>query len=209
VIGNTLTDNNIGIDTWYSFLDVVGNTVHRNAVYGISAYGFWMCTWDNNDVQLNGHGFYLRYTWAEYNTVASNTVTDNTLNGIYLDNGIHPGDALEEIEIHGNTISDNGNYGVYAGHSGVTRNMLYDNAFERNAGGNAYEVAGVTGNRWNSDTVGNFWDDWALNPGYPEGIYYIDGPGDGIDSLPGSTAGVPYTEEPAPSTWGGIKSISR
>ncbi|MFC1799600.1 nitrous oxide reductase family maturation protein NosD [Candidatus Eisenbacteria bacterium] len=213
VIGNTITDNSYGISIWSTgfWTTFSGNTIHRNALHGISAVGCFLLVMEDNDVQHNGQGFYVRgsgLSASSESRLVSNTIRNNVNNGIYLDR--QSGDwELMDLAITGNDISDNLGYGLYVGSAGVTSDSIYGNEFAANVLGNAYEVTGVTGNMWHTDSTGNLWDDWVLNPGYPEGIYYVDGPGDGIDSLPGRTAGVPYSEEPAPATWGGIKSLFR
>jgi len=40
-----------------------------------------------------------------------------------------------------------------------------------------------TGNLWDNGVVGNYWDDFEFNPGYPD-YYEIYGDGDGIDHYP-------------------------
>ncbi|MFH1721394.1 MAG: hypothetical protein ABH950_02180, partial [Candidatus Altiarchaeota archaeon] len=48
---------------------------------------------------------------------------------------------------------------------------------------NAYEISGALNNHWNLSDIGNFWDDFEINEGYPD-TYIVPGPGDGVDYHP-------------------------
>lgn len=83
-----------------------------------------------------------------------------------------------------NYVSDND---IYENDEGIDlsdsqHNTLWDNRLYDNAAYNATEDVNSNSNAWNT-TIGNNWDDFATNSGYPT-HYVIDGPGDGIDWYP-------------------------
>ena len=59
---------------------------------------------------------------------------------------------------------------------------------------NALEMAiDVNTTDWNNTNIGNSWDDFESNEGYPNS-YIIDGPGNGVDYLPIWTFNIPDPE---------------
>ena len=93
--------------------------------------------------------------------VIKNRFVSNTVYGIIVD-------------ILGSSNESNGSHGT---------NIFYENVFLNN-GINAYEELTVQSNQWDDGfSIGNEWDDFTTNPGYPN-EYQIPGPGDGIDYFP-------------------------
>ncbi len=70
-------------------------------------------------------------------------------------------------------------YGVHV--TGNSYNhTIWDNQFYNNSLYNAHEDQT---NYWDNNRVGNYWDDFELNSGYPT-HYEIPGPGSGVDNYP-------------------------
>jgi len=124
-----------------------------------------------SDCEVTGNGGYgLSIASTSYaNVVGLSAVANGT--GIYMTGATH-------VTVRDADLSEN-NYGIHLFNS--TDNLVWDSRLFDNTT-NAYEDASSNGNAWN-DLVGNYWDDFADNAGYPY-HYYIDGPGDGIDWRP-------------------------
>ena len=83
-------------------------------------------------------------------------------------------------EVSGNSIAGSALYGIFLRDTS-TRNVITHNQLIAN-GTNASELY-ADGNIWSVDGAGNFWSDFADNPGYPDS-YEIPGDGDGVDQAP-------------------------
>jgi len=78
-------------------------------------------------------------------------------------------------------MANNNKYGFYL--QKISKyNTIWNNTFIDNTEENAYESNNSNNNKWNT-TIGNYWDDFSQNPGYPN-HYEIPGPENGIDHTP-------------------------
>ena len=134
-------------------------------------------------------GIYLSY--SSNNNLVNNVITNNFLGiSVYfsanndlsyntIENNINQGVALQHSpsnNIFNNTIT-NSDFGIEI--LGIsTYNNIWNNFFVDNDM-NAYD--GYISNNWNVSEVGNYWDDFETNPGYPN---YYDVFNHGIDWHP-------------------------
>ena len=177
ITGNTIENNNEGIiiDGAYNLisqnifvnnlgsgLELLGDSSHpeyntHNVVY-------------NNTFTLNNEGIFL-YSTANNCSIIGNNVSYN-MYGIRLTNG--PTDCT----IAGNDVRYNTWEGIWM--NGASGNRIYHN----NIIGNDQNAYDEDGNTWDDGPVfgGNYWDDFASNPGYPD-VYQIPG-GSSQDNYP-------------------------
>lgn len=195
VLGNnTLDGNGYGIDISLGFRNqVLGNKVSNNKYPGINLYG------DNNTIltnslENNSHGLFFAEL-SNNNTITKNQIMHNKDSGITLhglnntisrnsmsnnDNGIVFTNASFNTLFENNILGNNRS-GVSL-EDGSRGNLFFENYFLHNRI-NAYEEVASRFNQWNLSTDGNYWSDFARNPGYPM-FYQISGPGQGIDWFP-------------------------
>lgn len=136
-------------------------------------------TSNNNLVSDNRmwHGFYgIGIDSSSNNNILGNDI-NNTIFCIALDDSSYN-------NLSGNSLHDCGFYGIMLWESGY--NNIWSNNFTYNKIGNAGEGSNSNNNNWNLSYMGNNWDDFADNPGYPN-HYEIGGDGDGIDWHPVGT----------------------
>ena len=146
----------------------------------------------NNELIFNYDGiFIMDYKNGYNNLFTENFIAHNRWTGIW-DQEQHNGTIVTW-----NIIADNGRDsnascgGIYKiGHYGV----FHHNDFYFNR-----ENAAVTGgdNEWDNGNVGNFWDDWENNLGYPD-VYLIPGSED-KDHHPIATS---FNDRPIVGLWG-------
>jgi len=101
----------------------------------------------NNRIHKNiGTGLHIYYysTLSTYNTIKGNIITNNSGTGIHIE-------TLEN-NFTQNLLHYN-NFGI---HAQSTNNLIYNNTFIGNIGGNA----GGFANYWNNSEIGNYWDDY-------------------------------------------------
>ena len=180
---NTIENNtNAGIRVKNStYVDITDNTIRNNTLYGIYAYPRALpatpetrddCKYinvTNNTVTENVEAVDL----IAYNcTVKNNTITDNTLYGIYM--------MGNYSNITDNNVTNSTDYGLKL--YNCSGNYVYENNFTDNKASNLGHQAWDNGNNyWNTTEKGNWWSDWVNNTGYSNGTYEIDG-GDNKDS---------------------------
>jgi len=152
---------------------IMGNIVNDNGGYlgGIVLTGGENNTVRNNMISSNQGSTGLIVWGSEYNKVFDNTITNN----------LHTGIDIQAMynEIYNNKISDNPT-GIEISNS--MYNTFWNNSFSNNSK-SAYEESTANRNNWNNSLIGNYWDDFWNNTGYPT-HYVIDGPGDGVDYKP-------------------------
>jgi parallel beta-helix repeat protein len=144
---------------------------------------------------------------SHYNNITGNTANGNNYEGISLGDG-------SNNTIKGNKISNN-DYGIYIEtgdyndiidnifynntlgmyiESGCDNNSIYQNFFLENG---IHAEDDGTDNKWNSTSIGNYWDNWtspdvAPNDGIVDDPYtYIGGSAGSIDYLPIAEDGAP------------------
>jgi len=187
---------------------LMDNNFHNNSGYGIYFVYSNNNTIANNDINNNGDiGIYLEGD-CNYNTISGNIINDNGYCGIYFYNSDY--NTFSE-----NTVNDHEYYGIYLDsdneYNEITENILYNNTWgidirEGNSNNSVYENFFLkngkhanddgTDNKWNSTTIGNYWDNWTSpdtnNDGIVDDPYtYIGGSADSIDYLPIAEDGAP------------------
>jgi parallel beta-helix repeat protein len=129
-----------------------GNLVEGNGVMGILLHGSKGNTLDGNTVR-NNHKYgiqlatvineQLQYISSDNNIIRNNEIYGHEVSGVYL-NGTDNFEPLIENLIEGNTIYDNGEWGVHLFHSNL--NTLTDNVIRGNGilgiklDGSAYNI---------------------------------------------------------------------
>ena len=186
ITGNILSNNDCGIEIYESdFNSIKGNTANDNNVYGISLEYSNNNTISGNNAKNNTmFGIYLGEENSE-NNISRNSVNNNKNTGIYFE------DDCDYNVITENTINKN-NIGIYL-HSNCGNNSIYENLFLENG---KHAEDGGTDNKWNSTTIGNYWDNWTspdVNPndGIVDLPYNISGPTGSKDYLPIAEDGAP------------------
>jgi parallel beta-helix repeat protein len=156
--------------------NIVSNNIIEQNKMGISV-GTYYNRIENNIIQNNAGGIILFY--ANHNEIVGNDILSNPNYGVYVQ-------YSEENKLQNNYFY-NGNYGVFM--QFAEDNRVWDNEFENN-NVNAEEDSGSKNNIWDFEQVGNQWDDFSSNTGYP--FYYdISGPGDGRDKYPNGKGNFP------------------
>ena len=167
------SDGNIGI-----FINSRDNVTVKNCYiygfgYGINVIGFFNDIFNNKVVYCN------RGITVSGTNSGNNMIHENTLNQT----------PLWLIETSDNQVYDNIIKPYTSGHNCIYLNRAPSNTIWNNVLGettsnaSAYEDAYSNGNSWDFGGVGNYWEDFVSNPGYPN-TYIIPGPGDGIDHYP-------------------------
>ncbi len=198
---NVFSGNDIGIELYYSdFNTIEENYAINNYFYGISLEVSENNTISGNQANNNSNiGIRLTDT-CDYNIVSKNTMDDNAV-GLYLY-------ASDNNSIISNIISDSNSNGIYydgeSDYQEITENiilnntvglniigtnnynLIYKNFFLRN-GKHAYDDG--IGNKWNSTSIGNYWDNWTGPDSEPDGIVdisytFIGGSAGSVDYLP-------------------------
>jgi len=155
--------------------------VELNAIKYNSNNGILMNAINNkyisqSNITNNKNGIYIDddTKFAYLGGIWKNNIYNNYEDGIYV---------LKSswLNLYNNSIVNNGKYGAETMNPEFT--FIQANNFENNFVGNAYEHNGSQTNTWNSTNIGNRWDDFESNPGYPN-YYEVPGPGNGIDWYP-------------------------
>ena len=155
-------------------------------------------TISNNTASFNGEtGIYLSAggVLSSYN----NTISENTVNN--NDYGIRLEEACHFNIVLGNTIKNN-NLGIKLEGIDCSNNSIYQNFFLENE---KHAVDDGNDNKWNSTTIGNYWDnhtgpDTAPQNGIVDDPYtFIGGSAGSIDYLPIAEDGAPSITINSPS----------
>jgi len=210
----TLTNNNcsnnvgngIFLETNCKNNTISGNTANNNDL-GIYLY---ICDYNivsGNTANDNDYGIYIEI--SNDNTISGNTANENSQDGIYsyfcgynnitgntANNNHNYGISLLDSDnntISGNTVCNNTVSGITI-ESSSNNNTIYGNFFLKNA---KHAIDDGTDNKWNSTTIGNYWDnhtgpDTTPQDGIVDNPYtYIGGSAGSIDYLPIAEDGVP------------------
>ncbi|MFX0060102.1 MAG: NosD domain-containing protein, partial [Candidatus Heimdallarchaeota archaeon] len=188
---NTVLDNIInnngerGINLEYQSSNntILNNLIQNNGLFGVYLESY--CVKNNfkeNTIRNNSEGIYLDSGCA-FNIISGNIISDNIEHGIYLvGNGEGEGNTFNLII--DNLIFQN-NIGVFID-SNSDNNSLYENFFILNL---KHAIDNGADNKWNSSTIGNYWDNHTGPDNNKDGIVdnpytYIGGSAGSIDYLP-------------------------
>ena len=186
---NTFTNDGItlsgdSLSSWNT-QTIQGNTVNDKPIYYYADMDSVTVPSDAGQVILANCAYfeieYATISNVEYgiqlayssNSVISNNDLSENLYGFVLH-------SSDDNTIKNNNFDSSGSYGIRV--CSGTGNLFWNNSFVGNPV-SACEDSNVTGNLWDNGEVGNTWDDFPDNPGYPS-VYYIHGPGDGVDNYP-------------------------
>lgn len=214
VNNGTLTNNNCSNNLVYgiSLLDdcnnntISGNIASDNGASGIILYGSGGGKCHNNtllgNTANNNHNFGIRVSYNyNYNNITGNTANDNNRAGIFLSgNSVHSPTNWNHIT--NNIMINNQDFGIYL-EPGCDNNSIYKNFFLENG---IHAVDTGIDNKWNSTTIGNYWDnhsapDVSPNDGIVDNPYInIGGVAGSIDYLPIAEDGVPRITINSPSS---------
>ena len=184
ITGNTANYNGRGYsikDSHYN--NITGNNANNNSNYGIGLYNSNNNTILGNFASFNYDGIFI--TGDLNSTIIGNTVRYNG-RGIHIEEDCYSNEITENI-IYNNTI------GIHIEFKLNSYNTIYGNFFLKNEM-HAYDDG--TNNKWNSSTIGNYWDIWTSPDESPlDGIvdepYNISGPAGSKDYLPIAEDGAP------------------
>jgi len=187
VSGNTANDNKYGINLFQSNNNTIsGNTANDNDDYGMYLQsGSSKNTISGNTASNNDNFGIILDTDCDNNVISGNTANDNYVFGIYLN-------YSNENTVSGNTLSDN-LIGICISDNS-DENTIHENFFLNN-GQHAFDNG--TDNRWNSTTIGNYWDnhtgpDTTPQDGIVDVEYtFIGGTAGSVDYLPIAEDGAP------------------
>jgi len=168
ISNNLIYNNNDGIAIRKLNNSLLYNNQFLNNSEGLDILWSYHNNFYNN--QFNENDIDIEIIFSENNTFSNNKFTKNSLSGLSIFSSYN--------NVINNNTFESCNEGVYSIYSG---DIYYNNIFENNTGGNSYED-GNCSNHWNT-TIGNYWDDFGQNPGYPN-YYEIPGSGPGIDYHP-------------------------
>ena len=187
ISGNIANNNDdTGIYIYDSCSNTIsGNIANSNNFYGILIYD--SCsnnTISGNTANDNNYGIYIEYDCIN-NTISGNIANNNDDTGIYLESDCDYNNIKNNI-FHNNTL------GIFID-SNCDNNSIYKNFFLEN--GKHAEDDG-TDNKWNSTSIGNYWDNWTTpddnNDGIVDDSYtFIGGSAGSIDYLPIAEDGAP------------------
>ncbi|NVM34764.1 MAG: right-handed parallel beta-helix repeat-containing protein [Candidatus Lokiarchaeota archaeon] len=186
ITGNILNNNDCGIEIYYSdFNSIIGNTANDNSDCGINIEGSNNNTISGNNANNNTNFGMILEEENNNNTISGNTVNNNKDTGIYMDDDCDYNDITENI-VYNNSL------GIYL-YSDCGNNSIYKNLFLKNG---KHSVDDGTDNKWNSTTIGNYWDNHtgpdANNDGIVDDPYtFIGGFAESIDYLPIAEDGAP------------------
>ena len=226
ISGNTANDDITGI----TLNDCNNNTLSGNTACNSSSNGIYLSnTCTNNTIlgnTVNDNEIGMYFYNCNYNIITENTVNDNIDNtGIVLDgcnnniiseniasNNTYTGiiliNSCNNNTISGNILSDN-KYGINIGNS--INNIIYGNFFLANE---IHAMDNGTDNKWNSMTIGNYWDnhtgpDTTPQDGIVDVSYtHIGGSAGSIDYLPIAEDGAPRITIHAPSAGSSFSSVA-
>jgi len=175
---------------------------------------------DNIELDCNGHLIESSPDSTDYGVYVGANSGNTVKNCFFKDfrNGIRAWESSNNLFINNYAInskrygielmenSDNNqvtrNTIINSSYSGIiltsnSNNIIWNNTFTDN---NISAFDSTSTNNWNT-TIGNYWDDFISNPGYPH-FYEIPGPGDGIDWYPNGLTNHAPTITTQPNTTG-------
>jgi parallel beta-helix repeat protein len=166
------------------------NEANNNRNYGIALSDY--C--DNNTISqniacYNGEAGIILSAGdlmsSYYNSFIDNIVNNNTY-------GIHLEDACHFTIISENVISGN-EFGIFLQNAECSNNSIYNNCFITN---DIHAIDDGVDNKWNSSTIGNYWDNHTSPDDNKDGIVdnpytYIGGTAGSIDYLPLTGCSIP------------------
>ncbi len=230
---NNNGDTGILSEGFCNYNTISGNIINDNDYYGIVFEGCNNNTIANNTINNNGDmGIYVAY--CNNNTISGNIINDNDYIGIYLD-------YCNNNTIVNNVINNNGDIGNVGGeeyesgifldsnneYNEITENILYSNTWgidirEGNNKNSIYENFFLkngkhasdegTDNKWNSTTIGNYWDNHTgpdtNNDGIVDMPYNISGSAGSKDYLPIAEDGAPRITIKSPSDGEGFSIVA-
>jgi parallel beta-helix repeat protein len=172
VKGNKVFNNGFGISALMTYnLEIDSNVFYNNTWANVQFDNVYDSKISNNIIAKSPQeGVYMQD--AENNEIYRNKIIGNSYGIRTIDSKMN--------NIHENKITHNSNHTIMFYNS--QNNFIWNNSLKNNYN-NAYEGDNITHNFWNLSEIGNYWDDFSSNPGYPE-HYEILGPGDGIDWHP-------------------------
>jgi len=129
----------------------------------------------NNVISFN-NASYNQITGIRINDLSGSNILYNNILGYNNGIGIYLATEADNNTVSSNIIINNGE-GVHI--VGQNNNLWNNTLINNNI--NAWDNGGF--NNWNLSDVGNYWDDFPSNPGYPN-YYIILGDGNGVDWHP-------------------------
>ncbi|MFW9948437.1 MAG: nitrous oxide reductase family maturation protein NosD, partial [Candidatus Odinarchaeota archaeon] len=201
-MSNNIVQNNgeRGIDIEYQGKNntLLSNIINNNGEFGV--YLSSDCNYNTilkNTLKNNSEGIKID-GYCDYNVIKGNDISDHLEYGIYLLGGGEDSYSIFN-EVLDNTLYKN-NCGIYLDPDS-NNNSLYKNFFLANE---KHAIDDGSDNKWNSTTIGNYWDNWTSpdtnNNGIVDDHYpYIGGLAVSIDYLPIAEDGFPQITINSPS----------
>ena len=188
--------NIIDIEAGIKLKDVNNGTLTKNNFSNNLCHGINLLNDCNNNTisgntvnNNNQQGIRLSYNY-DYNNITGNTLNDNR-GGIYLSGTSY--NPCFWNQITNNIIIDNQDYGIFLIQD-CDNNSIYKNFFLENG---IHAIDSGSDNKWNSTTIGNYWDNWTSPDTSPlDGI--VDNPYIYIYGIAGSMDYLPIAEDGAP-----------
>ncbi|MFW9881312.1 MAG: NosD domain-containing protein [Candidatus Thorarchaeota archaeon] len=178
IIENTVNDNNrAGI---YLTRSEYNNIVENSAIGNFN--GIFLEDENENNVItgniFNNNEIGIELYYSDFNSIIDNIVNNNYYNGIEVEVGNYN-------TIIGNILKNNTIFGVYI-ETDSNNNSIYNNSFLENG---KHAIDDGIDNKWNSTTIGNYWDNHTGPDNNNDGIVdipyiYIGGTAGSIDYLP-------------------------
>jgi len=167
----------IGIDASHSNNhNITANIISNNTDRGINFY-FSDTNYVSYNQIISNHFYGINMGPSNHNTIFNNIISNGNADGIFVSG------SCDYNNFFNNVISNNMyGYGIRIHSTGSQHNSLWGNYFENNEI-NAFESFLGSVNNWNLSNIGNYWDDFETNPGFPD-YYEIPGNGNGIDWYP-------------------------
>jgi len=178
VMNNTFFDmKGSGLNTsWSGNLSVVDNTFYNNNYYTTTQGIIFDLTGESlimgNILFNNSGGIYLR--WNTNSNNIANNIINNNIYGITTQ-------VARDNNFTNNIIDDNG-FGMFI-NADSYNNIIWNNTFV----GNNDSASDLAPSHWNLSNIGNYWDDFEENQGYPS--FYRIQYGGAVDFYP--VGGIP------------------
>ncbi len=192
IFNNTVKNNEeagIELRTNSNYNNVTDNIASNDNEGYDQDYGIWLSSSDYNNIINNtandNNNYGITIEASNNNTISGNRIFNNKDTGIHLD-------EVCEYNVITENIIYNNSRGIYL-YSDCSNNSIYKNFFLEN--GKHAEDYG-TDNKWNSTSIGNYWDNWTTpdvspNDGIVDLPYNISGSAGSKDFLPIAEDGAP------------------